>query len=260
MRVELALEHVPASASYRLVPKGKVMRQKYRRPGQYPAPLLLPPSLRTLGALPFSGQNFAELDAWLAEDGWPNERMDVAMLEGYLAALIVWPINLSPGAWLPRIWGIRGWKVAAKIEIQEKYDRFIQLIVGMLQDLERRLVSCPPVQTAVFTSGAPHLSGKYFAGAAWATGFMTALQENSVGFAMRSEAARTAVVNIAQYASRRSDGPRELAATATAISSALSVILAERPGGPVERVALKRAALLRASNTLAMAQLQGNAS
>jgi yecA family protein len=229
------------------------MRQKYRQGGRYgqTVPLLLPPNLQALGTLPFSAGHFAELDAWLAEEGWPPERMDVAMLEGYLAALLVWPIKLSPGAWLPQIWGIRGWKVAAKIATEEKYNRFIELVMGMLQDLERRFLASPPVQTAVLAEGTPYLSGKYFVGAAWATGFMIGLHENSAGLSMRSAAVRTAVEDIAHHASRRSSAPGALPPVAAALMSALRVILAERSYGPVERVPLNKATLLRPVNTTA---------
>jgi yecA family protein len=228
------------------------MRQKYRQSARYglAAPVLLPPNLSTLGALPFSAQHFARLDAWLAEDGWPEDRMDVAMLEGYLAAFIVWPIKLSPGAWLPRVWGIRGWKVAAKIATQDKYDQFVELVMGMFQDLERRLITGPSRRTAVLGGGeTPYLSGKYFVGAAWATGFMVALHENSTGLGMRSTAVRTAVVDIAQHASRRSSGPAEFPPIATALTGALMVILAECLQGPVRRVPLNKATLL---NTLGL--------
>jgi yecA family protein len=227
------------------------MRQKYRQSGRYgqTVPLLLPPSLQALGTLPFSAQHFAELDAWLAEDGWPPDRMDVAMLEGYLAALLVWPIKLSPGAWLPQIWGIRGWKVAAKIATEEKYNRFIELVMGMLQDLERRLLTSPPLQTAVLAQGTPYLSGKYLVGAAWATGFMIALHENSTGLAMRSAGVRTAVEDIAQHASRRSSEPSALPPVAIALRNALLVILAERSYGPVDRVPLNKGTLLSPSHT-----------
>ena len=79
-------------------------RRKFR--SGYAEPIvLLPPNLQILGALPFTDQDFGSLDAWLAETGWPTERMDVAMLEGYLVALLVWPIGLSPGAWLPPDYG-----------------------------------------------------------------------------------------------------------------------------------------------------------
>jgi len=81
------------------------MKRKSRRKllNSYTEPVaLLPPNLQTVGPLPFTAQDFATLDAWLAEEGWPANRMDVAMLEGYLVALLAWPIELPPGAWLLR--------------------------------------------------------------------------------------------------------------------------------------------------------------
>jgi yecA family protein len=216
----------------------------------YSEPMLLPPDLPTLGALRFTGQDFATLDAWLAEDGWPNSHMDVAMLEGYLIALIVWPIELAPGAWLPPIWGIRGWKVAAKIAVSEAYNRFIALVVGMFQELERRLTAAPPACTLVFSSQTPSLSGKYFAGAAWATGFMTALHENSAGLGSRSAAVRSAVEDIARYASLRSMESPRLPVVAAALMSAVTTIMSEKPArGPRALVALNKS--LAGSRTFA---------
>jgi len=77
--------------------------------------------------------------------------------------------------------------------------------------------------------GTPLYSGRYFAGAAWATGFMTALHENSSGLGSRSSAVRSAVEDIARYASLRSLEPSALPAAATAISVAVMIIMSERP-------------------------------
>jgi hypothetical protein len=132
------------------------MKRKARHGARhaYAAPLFLPPNLHAVGPLAFTDEDFAALDAWLAQPDWPAEHMDVAMLEGYLVALLVWPIELAPGAWLPRVWGIHGWKVAAKIAMSSAYN-------------------------------------------------MTALHDNSTGLGSRSSAVRSAVENIARYASLR---------------------------------------------------------
>ena len=215
------------------------MKPKARYSARYgyaPA-LLLPPKLETIGPLPFAEHEFAELDAWLAEDGWPAERMDVATLEGYLVALLVWPIELSSGAWLPPLWGVGGWKVAAKIETPEAYGRFIELVIGNLQELERRLTCVPLHGTPVLGCDWPAVSVPYFAGSAWATGFMTALFRNSAGLHSRSVASRTAVETIASYASLRSAAPRMMAAVGNALSAAVAVLITERasrgPLGPL---------------------------
>jgi yecA family protein len=223
------------------------MKPKARYTARYghAAPLLLPPSLYAEGPLPFTGQDFAVLDAWLAEPGWPADHMDVAMLEGYLVALLVWPIELAPGAWLPRIWGIRGWKVAAKIATPCAYNKFIALVIGLFQELERRLATSPPARTFALGRDAPCVSGRYFAGAAWATGFMTALHENSTGLGSRSSAVRSAVEDIARYASLRSTEANALPAAATALSLAVMIIMSERPTqGPIAKVPSNKASLL----------------
>jgi yecA family protein len=190
---------------------------------------LMPPNLQDMGSLPFTANSFAELDAWLAEDGWPPEHMDAAMLEGYLVALLTWPIELSAGAWLPPIWGIRGWKVAAKIDTKELYNRFLALVIGFLQDLERRLTATPRLPSFVLDHRAPILSAHYFAGAAWATGFMIGLHENSSGLGSRSAKARSAVEGIARFASLRSAKAGAMASVSAELNAEIAKLMDERP-------------------------------
>jgi len=189
----------------------------------------MPPNLQEMGSLPFTANSFAELDAWLAEEGWPPEHMDAAMLEGYLVALLTWPIELSAGAWLPPIWGIRGWKVAAKIATKETYDRFLVLVIGFLQDLERRLTASPRLRPFVLDHSAPILSARHFAGSAWATGFMIALHENSAGLGSRSATARSAVEGIARFAALRSAKAGAMPSVATKLNGEIAKLMDERP-------------------------------
>jgi len=229
---------------------------KLRR-GRVEPIVLLPPNLQTVGAVPFSAQDFARLDAWLAEKGWPADRMDAAMLEGYLVALLAWPIELPPGAWLPSVWGIRGWKVAAKIATPDAYAAFLALVVGLFQELERRLTTSPPGRTFVLGRDAPYASGRYFAGAAWATGFMTALHQNSTGLRSRSAAVVAAVEDIAHFASLRSNESSDLPTVATALSLAVMTIVTERPSRrPLGRGALNDPApAIRATGTSGIAHM-----
>jgi yecA family protein len=193
------------------------------------APQLLPPDLQSLGSIAFTDHDFKALDVWLAEDGWPIEHMDAAMLEGYLVALLAWPIQLSPGAWLPAIWGVRGWKVAAKIATPEHYNRFLALVIGLLQELERRLTAAPVAHTFVLASDRALLSTRYFAGAAWATGFISALQFNATGLGSRSMLSRAALENIHAIASLRSKESSAMSRTAAELRAAVSTLMDERP-------------------------------
>ncbi len=207
------------------------MKPKARYTARYgqSAPQLLPPDLESLGSIAFTAHDFTALDAWLAEDGWPAEHMDVAMLEGYLVALLVWPIQLSPGAWLPAIWGIRGWKVAAKIATPEHYDRFLALVIGLLQELERRLNATPRALTFVLASDCVLLSTRYFAGAAWSTGFISALQFNASGLGSRTALSRAALENIIAIASLRPKEPRAMGQVAAETWASVSTLMDERP-------------------------------
>jgi len=218
------------------------MKPKARYTAKYgqTVPQLLPPDIQSLGSIAFTLLDFKALDAWLAEEGWPAERMDAAMLEGYLVALLVWPIQLSPGAWLPAIWGIRGWKVAAKIATKESYDRFLGLVIGLLQELERRLADTPRALTFVLKSDCALLSPRYFAGAAWATGFIAALEFNEGGLGSRSILSRTALEHIIEIASLRSNESSAMSRVIAELRASVGTLLDERPArgrAPTARVA-----------------------
>ena len=96
----------------------------------------------------------------------------------------------------------------------------------------------PQRYTFVLANDAPYVSGRYFAGSAWATGFMTALERNSAGLRSRSVAARSAVECIAHYASLRSTKSSALPLVATALNAAVTTLLGERssrgPLGPLK--------------------------
>jgi len=223
------------------------MKPKARYTTRYgqTAPQLLPPDLQSLGPIAFTPRDFAALDAWLAEEGWPIERMDAAMLEGYLVALLAWPIQLSPGAWLPAIWGVRGWKVAAKIAAPEHYDRFLALIIGLMQELERRLTAVPREPSFVLSGESVLLSARYFAGAAWSTGFMSALQFNATGLGSRSALSRSALEKIIAIASLRSKEPSAMKRVAAELQAALGTLMDERPAPRAAKL-LARVALVAA--------------
>ena len=149
----------------------------------------MPPNLLTFGAAPFGDPQRARLTAWLREAGWPRGHMEIAELEGYLVALIAWPVGISSGAWLPRIWGETGWKVPTKIAARSQYEEFVALIVGFMQDLDRR----------AFSTAIAHSNRRCFAVCeerehtetlhGWGRGFMTALTLGSQGLKGRSASA-----------------------------------------------------------------------
>jgi yecA family protein len=174
-------------------------RIKWRR-FKEPPPSLVPPDIQKFGSVDFLASDRSSLSAWLSEEDWPRDTMSVVAIEGYLVAMIVWPVNVPPGAWLPAIWGIRGWKVAAKIEAPACYDRFLRLILGYRQHLTHILNTAPLSFVPALHES---VAGSAAANAAmrWSQGFMAALQQGSQGLDYRSSQSISAVRLIAFHAS-----------------------------------------------------------
>jgi yecA family protein len=189
-------------------------------------PALQPPKMNTLGTLSFTPEDREALGAWLAEEGWPRGGMDIVMLEGYLVALLTWPVRIYPGVWLPPIWGQTGWKVAAKIDSQYAYAKFVELVVGFLEDIDRGLCGVPPHFIPGLPALNPRLRRQSAPEACWAQGFLKALQLSAEGLEGRSDSARSAVTRIARYASSTPTLTR--VAIAEDITSAVMTLTAER--------------------------------
>jgi yecA family protein len=191
----------------------------------------MPPNLRTCGSLPFGEAQRSRLEAWLREAAWPRKHMEMAELEGYLVALITWPVNISPGAWLPHIWGERGWKVPTKIATRARFDEFIALTMGFMQALDRDLSQQPPQLNGWWIRS---LDGR---GAdedfhRWGRGFMTALMLDSQGLKSRSMSARDAVRTIASgTAALAPRGPRKIETVVSAVLELSSQRLSRGPLG-----------------------------
>jgi yecA family protein len=194
--------------------------------------VLQPPKMNTSGALTFTSKDREALSAWLTQDGWPPGAMDIVMLEGYLVALLAWPVRIEPGAWLPPIWGHTGWKVAAKIGSQGAYRRFVELVIGFLEDLDRGLCDSPPHFIPALPTLHPSLHRQTAPEAYWAQGFLKALLLGTEGLGGRSDSARSAVTRIARYASAAPTSAR--VAVAEEITSAVMTLAAERTSrGPL---------------------------
>jgi yecA family protein len=191
---------------------------------------LMPPDPRTFGGAPFGDTQRARLTAWLREGGWPRGHMEMAELEGYLLALIVWPVGISAGAWLPPIWGGRGWRVPKKLAARAQYDEFVGLIVGFMRDLDARLLERSRLETSVLRNSSEPSPRETLH--RWGRGFMTALTLGSQGLKWRSVTAGDAVRLIAASTSSgaAAAGPRGI----EDVVSAILVLAEQRPGrGPL---------------------------
>jgi yecA family protein len=205
------------------------LSKRYRSPRQETGDRM-PPNLLNLGAAPFGDPERVRLTALLRESPWPRGHMEIAELEGYLVALIAWPVDIASGTWLPFIWGGRGWKVPTKIAALEQYDEFIALIVGFMQELDRQLCRTPPQLESLVLNGlrgSEHTETLH----AWGRGFMTALTLGSQGLHGRSASAIAAVHTIARTTSASAAFQSR---TVEDIMGAVLSLMAQRPSrGPL---------------------------
>jgi yecA family protein len=199
---------------------------------------LMPPDLRTFGAVPFGEPQRARLAAWLQEAAWPRGHMDLVELEGYLVALLVWPVGIPSGAWLPFIWGVRGWKVPNKIAARPKFEEFKALIVGFLQWLDRDLSDGRSgFKTAVLRN--QNEPGRAKRLHRWGRGFMKALTLSSQGLKGRSDSAVASVRLIAATTSASAvPGSHADEEIVRAVMALMEQRATRGPLGPLEAVAL----------------------
>jgi yecA family protein len=222
-------------------------------------PVLLPPNLATLEARPFTVEDSRALRTWLTEGDWPRGTMDMAMLEGYLAALLTWPVSITSGAWLPPIWGEKsGWRVPAKIAAREPFDNFIALVVGLLRELDVRLEGSTTSFVPTLLADERGCRWPRSTGVSWVHGFLKGLQQNEQGLQDRSPAARAAVTSIARYGSFdvATTGAR-FAVVTTDLQEAIAILMSERvsrgPLGALKVTATTPKRSLRAHATVSRA-------
>jgi yecA family protein len=221
----------------------QLARIRTKASGPAEAGTVLPPNLRTLESLSFTDRERTALQDWLAEAGWPRGALDIHALEGYLVALLIWPVELPCGAWLPPIWGERGWKVPAKLAGPLELDRFVAMVSAFLKALDDRLYTSPiPYVPAVAAPVAKRL-GERPDSCSWANGFLGALLEHThaQGLKYRSKAVKDAATAIARCASMPPSSD-----TSEQLRQAVYAMAAERTSrGPLET---RHSAATRSSN------------
>lgn len=115
-----------------------------RAAGYADAGTLVPPKVSEIGLQPFASHEQESLARWLREPAWPRYTLNIYALEGYLTALLVLPVELQPGAWLPPIWNLNGWKIPPPIDTRQRYVEFIEFVLGFLRRIDRSLLETPP--------------------------------------------------------------------------------------------------------------------
>jgi len=129
---------------------------------------------------PLSNAEFDELDAFLMADGRPEAIMDIAMLDGFVTALLIGPNTIQPGQWLPLVWGETP-DDPMGFESPEQMQRIVGLIMRLYNDRANGLQEGVDLYDPVVYS--KEVEGKKVSVIdEWCTGFMRGVQMDPKGW------------------------------------------------------------------------------
>jgi uncharacterized protein len=122
-----------------------------------------------------SPEEFDELDEFLISDVTSDETLTIMGLDGYLTAMAIGPTTVSPGYWLPGVWGPSADDTPA-FESAPHAQHILGLILrhmnGIIADLEHDPDGFEPVFGVIRLDDNDR---EYLDGEAWAMGFMQGL-------------------------------------------------------------------------------------
>ena len=129
---------------------------------------------------PLSDAEIVELDEILAAIPEAHDPLDVVMLDGYLAGVLLQPEAVQPALWVPFIFDAEGAEVASLTA--ERRRRAVDLTMRRHGELAACLAGREPFDPIVFdlddeNGRAPTENEKIAVLGPWAHGFMTALTE-----------------------------------------------------------------------------------
>lgn len=208
---------------------------RWSRTSRYVAkPTLLPPKLDEFGHCSFTASELESLARLLREPTWPRDTLNVYSLEGYLTALLVWPVALQPGAWLAPIWNEGSWRVRPPIDTEPEYGHFIELVLGFLRKIDRGLLQTRPTFESVIHRPPGDELDMPERIRCWTEGFGRGLRQGVRAQVEPTPAARAAVNAIAKLANDQRRPTTDARQTGAALTEAVLALASVRTSrGPL---------------------------
>ena len=119
-----------------------------------------------------SDAELCELDDFLADESIESTSMNLAMLDGYLAAIAIGPVLIPPSAWLPWVWDYVDGLNEPGFDQNAQADRVLSLLMRHYTAVVEALNTDPAGFEPVFMRGAG------YGAAEWSEGFLSGLQFN----------------------------------------------------------------------------------
>lgn len=172
---------MPKSDQFKLIRTGSVRTSTGRggRSGRYvESEAVVVPEIEDQGLGPFTGDDLHALARRLQNPRWTRGTRNIYGLEGLLTALLVLPLGLRLGAWLPLVWNDGGWKVPAALQGAEDSREFLDLTIGFMRHLDRGFRATPPrFDSSIDILASRHDLTAVNAQNAWVQGFGLAVSE-----------------------------------------------------------------------------------
>lgn len=196
---------MPDRTKYKLLRTGNIRAATSRgmgRSARYePNELVTVPDITAYGNAPFLPEDLRALSERLEDRRWTRGTRNIYGLEGLLTALLVLPLGLRLGTWLPLIWNEGGWKDLGALDGLEGSRGFLDLTIGFMRTLDRGFSAKPPRFVSVIdTLAARHGVLPADAPKAWAQGFSLAAGEGRNLDIAFDPAARNCLLTIAALA------------------------------------------------------------
>ncbi len=138
------------------------------------------PDIEAFGNQPFSAQDLHNLAQQLGDPKWPSGAPSIYALEGLLTALLILPIGLRPGAWLPLVWNESGWRIPLALQDEQRFHDFIESIVGFMRRIDGGLLEIPAQFISILENPefAQYARRPQSANDEWVNGFGIALNQS----------------------------------------------------------------------------------
>jgi yecA family protein len=237
---------MPTSSQYKLLRHGNVRTgarasHGMSRSGRYSNDAhALVPNIEEFGHQPFGEHELQALARQLQDPALPRDTLNIYGLEGLLTALLVLPIGLRPGAWLPLIWNETGWKIPVALQGPDLFGHFIEATIGFMRMIDAGLMATPPH----FASTLDTLGKSYRPKAsdpqqadpkhAWARGFGLTMTQNNWLRVEPDAATRRNLYTIGTHASQASADSRARSNASQTLQQAVLALTAIRSSrGPL---------------------------
>lgn len=117
-----------------------------------------------------SDAELCELDDFLADDSIESTSMDLAMLDGYLAAIAIGPVLIPPSVWLPWVWDHVDGRAEPMFDKSSDANRVLSLLMRHYNAVVEAFNTDPAGFEPMF------LRGAHYGAAEWSEGFLCGFQ------------------------------------------------------------------------------------